>query len=281
MPELPEVETVVRGLNPVLCQRRIADVEVLNPSSIKGSPRSPDYWKGRRIEHLRRWGKYILIEGSEGAGMAIHLRMTGWLGIKSKREIEQEKDAYVRVRFPLSGRRSQHQDFLLFRDIRKFGRIWFGSLRELEALPSLAKLGPDALDLKPSVFRGLLSDRRGRIKSLLLNQSILAGLGNIYADESLYRARIHPETTAHRISRSALDQLHQAVCDTLSAALKAGGTSIDDYLHPDGTPGWFQRELKVYGREGQPCLRCKHAIKRIVVGQRGSWFCPRCQRKRT
>jgi formamidopyrimidine-DNA glycosylase len=143
-----------------------------------------------------------------------------------------------------------------------------------------SRLGPDPLVLDTAVFVRALRARRGRLKTLLLNQKFVAGIGNIYADEALFAARLHPLTEARRVNAKDAARLHRAIKRVLNAAIAAGGTTIADFVRPDGQTGWFQRKLRVYGRDGEACRRCGAAIKRIVVGQRGTWFCPRCQRKR-
>jgi len=275
MPELPEVESVVRGLAPHLTGQRIARVQILGRSSAGGSPQPLAKACGRGVESISRRAKYILINLTGEYGLTVHLRMTGWLGLKNVETFKREADPYVRIAFELEG----GKEWLVFRDVRRFGRIWCGEREELLKLPALAKLGPEPLEIGADEFAARLGAHRGRLKSLLLDQRFLAGLGNIYADEALFAAQLHPERQAQRVKPQAARALHAAIQATLKRSLAAGGSSIDDYLHPDGTPGWFQRELKAYGREGQPCVRCKAAIKRIVLGQRGTWFCPKCQRK--
>ena len=281
MPELPEVECVVRALAPNLTGRSIKSVAMLSRSSAQGSPRRLETLAGRRIETLSRRGKFILAELTGGWRLAVHLRMTGWLGLRTRSAWNAHPDKFVRVLFVLDGGPGSSQDLLLFRDIRKFGRLWCGSAADLAALPSIAKLGPEPLEIGVEEFSVRLRARRGRLKSILLDQSFVAGVGNIYADESLYRAQLHPLAKPQAISRQAAARLHQSIQTVLRKAIAAGGSSIGDYLHPDGTPGWFQRALRAYGREGKPCGRCKTAIRRIVVGQRGTWFCPACQRRKT
>jgi formamidopyrimidine-DNA glycosylase len=216
--------------------------------------------------------------------------------VKSREQVAAEKDKFVRMVFGLNdngtggtGRGTRNasqepgtasQDLLLFRDIRKFGRVWCGRREEIIGLKSFNKLGPEPLVITAVAFAKRLRAKRGRLKSLLLNQEFLAGLGNIYADEALFEAQLHPLAHAHRVAPASAARLHAAIQRILGKAISAGGSSIDDYLHPDGTPGWFQRQLKAYGREGEPCTRCKTPIKRQVVGQRGTWFCPKCQKKR-
>lgn len=280
MPELPEVETVVRALAPNLTGRSIKGVEIFSSVSVRGSPRRLELLAGRRIERLWRRGKFIRADLSGDLGLAIHLRMTGWLGVLRRRDLAARPAHHARVLFTLAGPAGADEEVLLFRDIRKFGRIWCGRREELSALRPLAKLGPEPLDISAPDFAARLRARRGRLKSLLLDQTFLAGLGNIYADESLFAARLHPLADGCGIRAERAAGLHRAIQAVLRKALAAGGTSIDNYLHPDGTPGWFQRALKVYGREGEPCKACRAPIRRIVVGQRGTWFCGKCQKRR-
>jgi len=292
MPELPEVETVVRGLAPSLVGRRITAAHVLHRPSIAGTPAEPACVIGLRVERVFRRAKFIRIELESGMGMAIHLRMTGWLGILAAPRIRafskpqfqtpnpqsaiRNPQSHIRVWFELDG----GQDALVFRDIRTFGRVWCGSTPALDKLPAIAQLGAEPLELPTVEFARRLRSRRGRLKALLLNQKFLAGIGNIYADEALFAARLHPLADASQVSARAAAALHRSIKRILIAAIKAGGSSISDFRHPDGAPGWFQRKLRVYGREGRPCVRCGAAIKRIVMGQRGTWFCPRCQGRR-
>lgn len=278
MPELPEVENVVRALGPFLAGRRIVAVQVLSRSAVSRSPEPLDALKGRRIERLWRRGKFILADLSGGYGLALHLRMTGWLGVRRRLQLVSAGESPLRVVLALDGATGPRQELLLFRDSRKFGRFWCAPRARLVALPELARLGPEALEITRAEFVQSLRGRRRQLKPLLLDQAFLAGLGNIYADESLYAARLHPLQQAARVSPAAAARLHRAIRRILRRAIAAGGTSIGDYFHPDGSPGWFQLQLKAYGREGQECPRCGARIRRISVGQRGTWYCPRCQR---
>ncbi|MGQ9917941.1 MAG: bifunctional DNA-formamidopyrimidine glycosylase/DNA-(apurinic or apyrimidinic site) lyase [Bryobacteraceae bacterium] len=262
MPELPEVECIVRSLRPWLEGRRIKAVEIRSPLVTDGDPgRICRFLPGRFIRAVRRRGKFILLELSEGC-CTVHLRMTGrllWQG---------EEGPYTRavIRFG--------HGWLLLDDIRQFARICAGP-----APPEpVARLGPDALEVTAEEFRRRLSGRRGRIKPLLLDQRFLAGLGNIYADEALHRARIHPLQSAGALSTRKVGLLHQAVAGVLREAIAAGGSTISDYVDGTGCSGRFQQLHRVYGREGQPCLSCGAVVRRLVVAQRGTWFCPRCQR---
>ena len=261
MPELPEVECIVRSLRPWLEGRRLEAIEIRSPLAAAGNP-GPlrRVLAGRRVEAVRRRGKFILFDLDEGV-CAIHLRMTGrllWQG---------EEGPYTRavIRFA-HGR-------LLLDDTRQFARIYASP----ELPEPVARLGPEPFELPAAEFCSRLRARRGRIKPLLLDQRFLAGLGNIYADESLHRARIHPLQPAATLSSRRAERLHNAILAVLEEAIAAGGSSISDYVDGEGRSGRFQLLHRVYGREGQPCPACGTAVRRIVAAQRGTWFCPRCQ----
>lgn len=275
MPELPEVETVVRALAGNLIGRTISAVEVLHRPSISGSPSKPDCLRGRRIEHIFRRGKFIRMNLDGGLGMAVHLRMTGWLGVRPIGAKDPKFDPYTRLRFQLD----DGSECLIFQDIRTFGRVWCGETAKLERMKALAKLGPEPLAIDAETFAKRLRGKSGGLKALLLNQEFLAGVGNIYADESLFAARLHPLAKASRVKTAHAHKLHAAIQQILSAAIAAGGSSVENFRRPDGEKGWFQRELLIYGRGGEPCSSCRTPVKRIVVGQRGTWFCPSCQRR--
>ena len=263
MPELPEVETVVRTVAPRLLGRQILRARfysrfVMRDDAAKTAARL----RGRRIEAVGRHGKFILITLSGGLTLAIHLGMTGGLLWNA------EPGPHARAVFDLDAGR------LVYDDPRQFGRI------ELcESMPERAeRLGPDALEVGLEEFAARLAARRGRIKPLLLNQAFLRGLGNIYVDESLFLARIHPLALGTRLGPARVRRLHAAIQEVLRAAVEAGGSSISDYVDADGRAGSFQVQHRVYGQEGAPCVRCGTPIRRIVVGQRGTHYCPMCQR---
>jgi formamidopyrimidine-DNA glycosylase len=272
MPELPEVETVVRHLRGPLVGRRITGVRVLRETAVAESPAPLKTLLGRRLLRISRRGKFICMELERGLELAVHLRMTGWLGVVPS----SETDPYERVRFILD----DGAESLVFRDIRTFGRVWCGSHEALENATALGQLGPEPLVIGADAFAARLHERGGRLKSLLLNQEFLAGVGNIYADEALFAAKLHPLTPAARVSREQARRLIAGIRRVLAASIAAGGTSIRTFRGADGKPGLYRVKLRVYGREDQPCLRCGTKIKRIVVGQRGTWFCPHCQRRR-
>lgn len=261
MPELPEVETIVRTLAPRLEGRQIRRATFSSPLVFRADAALAARLRGRRVEAVRRHGKFIVLELSGGLRLTIHLGMTGkllWNG---------EPGPHARAVFDLGGPR------LVYDDIRQFGRIEIGP-----ALPArAARLGPDALEISEAEFAAALQGRRGRIKPLLLNQLLLRGLGNIYVDEALFRAGIHP--LAPRLGRVRIRRLYRAIQEVLREAIARGGSSISDYVDADGRPGSFQERHQVYGKAGQPCPRCGAAIRRIVVAQRGTHYCPKCQRE--
>ena len=258
MPELPEVEALLRTLRRQVEGRRIVSVEYLFPRAAGGDPREmAERLEGRRIVRAGRHGKHLLFELDEG-WMDVHLGMTGRLLVGSRLK------PALRARVVLDDGQT-----LEFEDVRQFGLLLWRADRP--------KLGPDALDITAEEFAERLRGRRGRIKALLLNQEFLAGVGNIYCDEALHRARIHP--LASRLGRERAMRLHAALVEVLSEAIEAGGSSISDYVDAEGRPGTFQERHRVYGREGEACFECGAAVKRMVVGQRGTHYCPRCQRR--
>lgn len=280
MPELPEVETIARGLSKVLVGKRIKRVRTIFPGIVKQNcslfKREIDQ---RTIRAVRRRGKYLLIDLSGGKTILTHLGMTGSFLFApnnpkgSKGSKGSRVDKHDHVVFTLS----DSDAVLRYNDQRKFGKLKVFDTRDEAKLPELKKLGPEALDISSSEFVELFLGRKGRIKPVLLNQQIVSGLGNIYADESLHEARIHPAQKIDLISERKLRSLHQAVRKILLKAIKAGGSSIDNYVQVDGKLGNFQLQHKAYGREGEPCRRCGARIKRIKLNQRSSYFCPRCQ----
>lgn len=259
MPELPEVETVVRTVAPHLIGRRIVAAEFTSRHVTHGNRAAlAARLIGREIETVRRRGKFILIGLDEGL-FSIHLGMTGRLLISGK------PAEHTYAVFTLD------DGLLLYQDPRQFGKIEWNPKR-------VERLGPEPLEISLEDFRVRLK-RKSRIKPLLLNQAFLAGLGNIYVDESLFAAGIHPLASAAKISAPRAAKLRQAIREILTAAIEAGGSSISDYVDAEGRKGWFQVSHRVYGREGEPCVTCSTPIRRILVAQRSSHFCPRCQKK--
>jgi formamidopyrimidine-DNA glycosylase len=276
MPELPEVETIARSLEPRVKGRAVAGIELLfRPLLRTGDRRQLDGLVGRRILGVRRRGKMLLVAIEGGRTLVFHLKMTGQFLFAPPAE-PRDKHTRLVIRF------EDGRDELRFRDVRKFGFLLCLEGEPECACGELAGLGPEPLEIGLAGFEAILKARRGRIKSLLLDQRRLAGIGNIYADEMIFDARIHPETPAERISRPAVARLHEAMRRILASAVEAGGSTLADagYHDADGNAGDFQFEHKVYGRTGEPCLVCGTPIRMTRVGGRSSHFCPRCQRKR-
>ncbi len=275
MPELPEVETIVRLVRPSVEGRTIQGARVLWANTVGGAAARRVFGRrvrGARITRIWRRGKFFLLDlerGGKGAGHLVgHLRMSGRLEMGRAGEAPGRHD---RLLLELDdGRR------LRFIDVRKFGRVeWHPDLGG-----SVARLGPEPLDEEFTAdwLYAALKGRRRALKPLLLDQAFVAGLGNIYVDESLHRARLHPLRLAHRISRSSAERLHLAIAEVIATAIRDDGSSFDTfYRTPEGQPGRFQESFRVYGRGGKPCPECGRAIRRIVVGQRGTHLCTRCQ----
>jgi formamidopyrimidine-DNA glycosylase len=262
VPELPEVETVVRTLAPKLTGRRIVDAQFSSHHVVRQKfPVLRRRVQNQLVKSVRRHGKFIVLELERGI-LTVHLGMTG------KLLLDSEPGPYARAIFTLD------QGLLVYDDVRHFGRIeWSeGLLQRAEAL------GPDALDISLDDFLARLKKRHSRIKPLLLNQTFLRGMGNIYTDEALFEARISPLAIASSLSKPRATRLHAAMVDILATAIRLKGSSISDYVDADGQRGSFQSQHQVYGRAGDPCPTCGTPIRRIVVGGRGTHYCPKCQR---
>lgn len=282
MPELPEVETIVRDLRPHLVGRVVADVRVSWPRTIAEPVEDVEAFRvgvvGRRITKVGRRGKLLWICLNDGQSILIHLRMSGRLVLQPA-----PSDRHLRVTFVLAHAHVSTDDdpepersYLYFYDQRKFGRIWLTG----DAIRVLAVLGPEPLasDFSPEELAVRLARRRGALKPLLLNQRVIAGLGNIYADEALFHAGLHPQRPANTLSEREVVRLHAAIQGVLQQAIDLHGTTFDGlFIRPDGEEGRQQEGLRVYGQAGMPCTRCGTVIERIVVGGRGTHICPRCQ----
>jgi formamidopyrimidine-DNA glycosylase len=271
MPELPEVETVVRDLRAPLTGLRITRVAIRWAGSIS-APDPVTFVRevtGRCVTGIERRGKWIVLKLCGGAALLVHLRMTGQLVLEPA---DVPDDAYARLILSLD-----HGQRLRFSDMRKLGR-WVLT-DDVEKV--LGDLGPEPLAAGFSVdaFATMLAQRRGRIKPLLLNQRFLAGMGNIYVNEALWRARIHPLRPANSLSSEEVAALHRAVRTVLQAAIGEGGTTLENgnFRRADGGTGGFAGQLLVYGREGEACVACGEPVERITVGQRGTYLCPCCQ----
>lgn len=262
MPELPEVETVVRTVAPHLAGRKILDAQFHSKHVTPGNRKSlAGHVKGRTIKSVKRRGKFIVIELDQGT-LAIHLGMTGNLLASGK------AGPHTHGVFTLD------DGILLYNDPRQFGRIEWSA----GAPKRVAKLGPEPLEISLEEFQKRIK-RRTRVKPLLMNQAFLAGLGNIYTDESLFRSGIHPLATAANLSAPRVARLHQAIRELLTEAIEHRGSTISDYRDADGACGGFQLLHQVYGREGEPCTVCGTPIKKTLVAQRGTHHCPKCQRR--
>jgi formamidopyrimidine-DNA glycosylase len=260
MPELPEVETVVRSLAPHLPGRKILSAEFRSKHVTPGNRKAfAARLTGRTIKSVKRRGKYIVITLDEGV-FSIHLGMTGKLLLGAPAGTH----AY--------GIFSLDEGVLVYDDPRQFGSIeWNPALEE--------KLGPEPLEIGAEEFIARLKKRTTRMKALLLDQSFVAGIGNIYADEILYAARIHPLAVAAKVSKPRAALVHQAMRETLTLAIEHRGSSISDYVDADGQRGGFQLLHSAYGRDGEPCMRCLAPIRKILVAQRGTHYCPKCQKR--
>ena len=269
MPELPEVETVVRSLRRTLTNRVLLDISNEWPRHLATHDLEimRERISGSTIVEIDRRGKYIVFTLDSGDSMIIHLKMTGQLLIQPSSTPVPD---HVHTVFVLSG-----SEELRFRDVRKFGRVYLTE----DSNEILGKLGPEPLTeiFTPDLFYQMLVRRRRIIKPLLLDQEFIAGIGNIYADESLYKAKISPRRTSNSILRSESNQLHASIRTTLQRAIENGGATINDYRQPDGSEGEMQNSLRVYGREGEPCFRGDGVVERIVLGSRSTYFCPSCQ----
>ncbi|HEY9788290.1 MAG TPA: bifunctional DNA-formamidopyrimidine glycosylase/DNA-(apurinic or apyrimidinic site) lyase [Candidatus Obscuribacterales bacterium] len=278
MPELPEVETIRRGLEHHLVGDVFSGVNVLRKQSIE-FPSASDFAKklpGHRIIGVQRRGKYILINLDRGAGLAVHLRMSGRLIVAARKT---EPSSFLRVVMPLESGRE-----LRFEDMRVFGRLWYipAGKSFAEVIPALKELGVEPLeDLNAIYLREAFSRRRQCIKAALIDQTIIAGIGNIYADEALFHAGIHPETSASALKAGQLERLCVAIGDVLSNAIKLGGSTLRDYTNSEGVNGNYQHSAWVYGRKGEACRVCSGLIERVKIAGRSSHFCRHCQpRKR-
>jgi formamidopyrimidine-DNA glycosylase len=295
MPELPEVETVRRQLEPEVVGRTIAAAEVLDERWTRPElpARVEEALTGRAIESVGRRGKYLVVGLDDGSALVMHLRMTGNLVIREPgadevadlmttdrlggpRLYEAPPDArHLRARLVLDD-----ESELWFTDPRRFGHAVVLPGSELDGYFA-SRLGVEPLggDMTPRTLLELSAGRRAPLKSFLLDQSGVAGIGNIYADEALFRARLHPLSPAGSMRLEHAEELRDGIVDALEAGLALGGSSIDDYRDARGEKGSMQDEFLVHTREGEPCLRCGETVKRVVVAGRSTYFCPGCQRR--
>jgi formamidopyrimidine-DNA glycosylase len=280
VPELPEVEIIRHQLAPALEGRRLERVHVLDPRWSEPAPPEAidDALGGRRVERLWRRGKYLIVSTEGDVHLAMHLRMTGNLLLVPSREDEHGRP-HLRVRFELGRKRGRPAERLLFVDVRRFGTgdVLLGSDSLSEFFASRLGVEPLSPDFTAEALRAQARGRRQPVKSFLLNQERVAGVGNIYADEALFRARIHPLRPVGTLKRPQIEALREAVVETLELGIDAKGASIDDYRHVDGARGSFQERFLVHTREGEPCPRCGTPIRKMRAAGRGTYICPRCQ----
>jgi formamidopyrimidine-DNA glycosylase len=275
MPELPEVETVRRGLMLSLPGEEVACVEVLRPQSI-GFPKASLFEKklpGHRFLDIERRGKYLLFNLSGDAGLACHLRMSGRLLLVDG---DAPTGRFLRINIKLKSGRE-----LRFEDMRVFGRLWYKPPGQSfgDIIPTLNELGVEPLEgLTGNNLNTLFKGKKQSIKTALLDQRTIAGVGNIYADESLFRAGIHPQTAAGSLKHPQLEKLAIEIKSVLERAIELGGSTLRDYTDSSGVNGNYQHSSQVYGRTGKPCHVCKSAIKRLRLVGRSTHFCPKCQK---
>jgi formamidopyrimidine-DNA glycosylase len=286
MPELPEVETIARTLACEVESRLILGVEVLDESAVVPAPSAfRELALGRRIATVARRGKLLLLHlqaggGKDGGVIAVHLRMTGRVLALQPGPEPPLSSNRPRVTLTLSDR-GEGPLLLAFSDVRRFGCMHAFAPGGIDLWPFYRDLGPEPLEISAQDFRACLAPggkkSRARIKALLLDQGVIAGIGNIYADEALFRAGIRPDAVAGGLSARRLDRLFAAIRSVLAQAIAENGSSIRDYRDAHGDAGAFQNHFQAYGRAGQPCLACGALMRSMRVAGRTSTFCPRCQ----
>lgn len=285
MPELPEVEVTRRRIAKLLVGRKIARVLTTKPSYffLTKPTRLQQELPGRTVKKLERHGKYLLARLDSGATLLLHLGMTGQLfgegaaSVRLLRVAERsakvgfspDEHTHLQLEFEGGGPR------VFFRDVRKFGKVLLVAAGKSDA--RLDKLGVDALKAEGQHLFEAARARKIPIKTLLLDQSVIAGIGNIYADEALFLAKVSPLRSAQYVTCDECDALVAAAQQVMRRSIQTGGSSISDYVNPDGSDGGYQNERRVYGREGEPCQRCRAPIVRVVIATRSSCYCPRCQ----
>jgi formamidopyrimidine-DNA glycosylase len=276
VPELPEVETVARGLQRSVAGQKILSVALGKTDFIDNPEVLESELSGRSVVRVERYGKFMLLRlsarpGTNNSGgeaaLLVHLGMTGML---LPRPAAEPHVKHTHVVMQLGDGRE-----LRYIDPRRFGRMAFLSGETLAR--ELGRFGLDPLEMRLEQFSARIHQRNARIKALLLDQSVLRGVGNIYADESLWKAKIHPAQLARRLKPEQLRKLYAELQSVLQKAILLRGSSISDFLDAEGMPGEYQQHHRAYGREGQPCFRCKTTIRRVIVAGRSSYFCPNCQ----
>ncbi|MDD5146634.1 MAG: bifunctional DNA-formamidopyrimidine glycosylase/DNA-(apurinic or apyrimidinic site) lyase [Candidatus Pacebacteria bacterium] len=296
MPELPEVQTTINGLRKKVLERIFFDVETDISQKIrcfvggrnKGFPEFKKQIRHKRVKAVRRAGKNIILDLSQGWSLLIHQKMTGHLlygkwrkdrnrwQAQTKGAVQQDPmNRFIHLVLKLN---NGYQ--LALSDVRKFAKIELWPTRDLADSKEMKALGPDALsaELTPSLFKKLLLKKKGKIKQILMDQTVIAGIGNIYSDEILFRAKVHPQRSAQSLSNADFKKTHQAMRVILKKAIQLRGTSSSDYRDINGKKGAFVKLLKVYRRAGQKCPKCQGIIKRLKIGGRSAHYCPNCQK---
>lgn len=276
MPELPEVEVNRQGLNRLVKGKTIKDIQVFWPKIIVGYEEEPailEPLRGQTIKEVQRRGKYLLFSFKESY-LVSHLRMEGKYFYYPKEEVPTEKNKHTHVIFEFNDESQLH-----YNDVRKFGRMEYLPKEQYNAFFNERKIGPEPTvqDFHIETFRKNLKSIKQKIKPALLSQKLVAGLGNIYVDEVLFEAKIHPETIAKNLSDIQINTLYHVIIQIMEKAIQLGGSTIRSYRNTVGEAGRYQNELKVYGKAGEPCPRCSQSIEKIKVAQRGTHFCPSCQ----
>jgi len=290
MPELPEVETTIRGLKKKVLKRTFIVVwtdwkkTIKKPKDFK---RFQKELKNKKIQKIWRRGKNIILELSQGYSLLIHQKLTGHLlhgiwnlesGIwipKNDSNLKEKVNSYIHLMFFLDNGK-----MLALSDLRKFAKVELWKTEELLNSEEFKKLGPEPLERSFTFekFKKTLANKKGKIKQVLMNQEIIAGIGNIYSDEALWRARIHPFKNVSKLKEKELKQLYKRIKEVLEKSVKLHGESFSDYRDIEGRRGRFDEMRKVYGREKEKCFRCKSEIKRLKIGGRSAHFCPKCQK---
>ncbi len=288
MPELPEVESSVRFLKNKVLGRTFVDVWIDSPktASLKGSLKG-DFkkeLKGKKIKDLKRKGKNIIFLLDKELSLLIHLKMTGHLLLGEWKKVsgdfvsqkegplkEDKMNGYIRALFYF-----KEEEQMALSDLRKFAKVELWKKEELEE--NLKSIGPDPLSLSLKDFKSLLKGSRN-IKTLLMDQEVISGIGNIYVVEALFLSKIHPLRRSDNLSEKEKEKLYYSVKEVLKEGLKYKGDSVSDFRLPDGSKGSYQTVQKVYSRKGEPCFKCQNKIEKIKVSNRGTYFCPKCQKK--
>ncbi|MCD6318313.1 DNA-formamidopyrimidine glycosylase [Candidatus Aerophobetes bacterium] len=274
MPELPEVETIRQDMLRKVKGKKIYKVEVKNEKPIRIPTPSQfiQRLEGKVFKDILRRGKYLIVQINSTQNLIFHLKLTGRLIFSPQGE---KTPKYTRIIFNF-----EDKSKLFFTDIRGFADVYLISEKEWDKIPSLRDIGPEPLDpdFTLNKFENILRGKRGKIKPLLMNQSFIAGIGNVYSQEALFRARIHPERNSSQLKKEEVESLYKNLLSILREAISYRGSSVDAYVDLQGEKGKFESHLQVYGRKGKSCERCGKPIVRKMVGGRGTYFCPNCQK---